>query len=109
MTRMKYVSYFLCLIILMMIIFGYVEYHYRLGFPDGHVDDFSYAKNIVYMISVVPLTALAGYFGYLGWVCSRRCINKNFALSFLFFILFIVSMVILNEYLFVLFVYVQGG
>ena len=70
-------AYVLGIFILLLCFFGYIQFEYNLGFPDGHMTDYELKIRNVFRIMVLLLLPLSLYVFYLGLVGRTRSILKQ--------------------------------
>ncbi|PPC78674.1 hypothetical protein C4K68_03990 [Pokkaliibacter plantistimulans] len=83
-------SYALSLLVLLMLAFGYSQYAYFTGGPDGYVSDYAAAVRSLYYYFAVPGLLLMGYSLMLG----RTARHKPVALRLLAAVLVCAALVL---------------
>ena len=105
----KISAYALCAITFILIALGYLMYGYELGFPDGHITEYSRAMNIAYKVSIFPLVILGCYFFYLGRMSSEKKITKKLICSVILLIVLIATMLAVDNHFYITRDHGQGG
>lgn len=94
---------------LVLVFLGYQGYEVWLGMPDGYITDHDKAMRVVYRVTAFPISALGLYFLYLGWQSLRHNISKRLILSFLLLVIFLMTIIVLNQYFYTHLDHGQGG
>jgi hypothetical protein len=76
----------------------YTEYIHQLGFPDGFITELGYAeRRLAYLFIGISLLFGVGFI-YLGQIASRREIGKKLAAAFILYLIFILTIVLIDCY-----------
>jgi hypothetical protein len=78
--------------------FIYLEYIYLLGFPDGFITELGYAERRLAYIFIGINIILGFYFIYLGAIARRKKIAKKLSAAIILYLIFIVSIFIIDRY-----------
>lgn len=76
----------------------YMEYIHMLGFPDGFITELGYAERRLARIFIGISFVLGSCFIYLGWVASRKEIGKKLSAAIVAYLIFIVSISLIDYY-----------
>ena len=100
-TNMKlhrFLAYLLGGVILISMFCFHHMYVYWLGFPDGGLTQLESAEKVLFKRFIWVSVATSGYFLYLGWISSRKNVEKKLFFSFLIYLAFIIFIGFIDYY-----------
>lgn len=78
--------------------FVYVEYIHMLGFPDGFITELAYAERRLARIFIGTSVILASCFVYLGWMAGRKEIGKKLSVAVFVYLIFIITLSLMDNH-----------
>ncbi|HVQ36989.1 MAG TPA: hypothetical protein VMS31_05630 [Pyrinomonadaceae bacterium] len=75
-----------------------LEYIHLLGFPDGFITELGYAQRRLALLFIGVSVVFASCFFYLGWVASRKQIGKKLFIAMLVYVLFIITISLIDHH-----------
>ena len=76
----------------------YIEYIHQLGFPDGFITELGYAeRRLAYLFIGISILFGVGFI-YLGQIAPRREIGKKLAAALILYLIFILSLALIDYY-----------
>ena len=78
--------------------FAYAEYVYFLGFPDSYVTELGAAERKLAVVFVVVSILVGAYLLYLGWIATRRKVDRRLAIIIALYGLFLFGIVVTDAY-----------
>ncbi len=94
----RIIAYLMACIALTSSILIYMEYIYRLGFPDGFITELGYAERRLAHIFIAISLIFGLCFIYLGGVASRKEIGKKLSTAIILYLISIVSISLIDYY-----------
>jgi hypothetical protein len=98
MTLSRIVAYLLGGIAFITSFLIYLEYIHRLGFPDGFITELGYAeRRLAYLFIGISVLFGVGFI-YLGQIAPRREIGKKLAAALILYLIFILTIALIDYY-----------
>jgi hypothetical protein len=91
-------AYLFGCIALLLSFFAYMSYIYQLGFPDGFITELGYAQRKLAYLFIGMNVVFSVCFSYLGTVALRKQIGKPLSAAIIFYLLTIVSVLLIDYY-----------
>ncbi len=76
----------------------YMGYIHLLGFPDGFITELAYAERRLALIFIGTNIVLGACFVYLGTVASRKNVGKKLAVAIFIYLIFLISVSLIDYY-----------